>query len=87
MIDLAVTNVANQLNQYLKRRFSINEDVVIASNILEQDGTISPNINNKVVIFLVNIEKENFYKTGHSVITSYSIHYTKLYERIRNRCR
>jgi len=63
MIDLAISHVVNQLNQYLKRRFSINEDVVIASNLMEQDGTISPNINNKLVIFLVNIEKENFYKT------------------------
>ena len=65
MIDLAVAHIANQLNQYLKRRFSINEDVVIASNLVEQDGSLSPDITNKLVIFLVNIEKENIQKSPH----------------------
>jgi Pvc16 N-terminal domain len=28
------------------------------SNILEQDGTLAPNISNKLLVFLVNVEKE-----------------------------
>lgn len=28
------------------------------SNIAEQDGTLAPNINNKLVVFLVNIERD-----------------------------
>jgi hypothetical protein len=58
MINAAVSHIANQLNQFLKRSFDLNEDVVVMSNILEQDGTLAPNINNKLVVFLVNIEKE-----------------------------
>lgn len=58
MIHAAVSHIAGQLNQFLKRSFDLNEDVVVMSNILEQDGTLAPNINNKLVVFLVNVEKE-----------------------------
>lgn len=58
MIHAAVSHIANQLNLFLKRSFDLNEDVVVMSNILEQDGTLAPNISNKLVVFLVNVEKE-----------------------------
>ncbi|MDX8399513.1 MAG: DUF4255 domain-containing protein [Gallionellaceae bacterium] len=58
MIFAAVSHVANQLNQFLKRSFDLSEDVVVLSNIMEQDGTLAPNINNKLVVFLVNVEKD-----------------------------
>jgi hypothetical protein len=58
MIHAAVSHISSQLNQFLKRSFDLNEDVVVLSNILEQDGTLAPNINNKLVVFLVNVEKE-----------------------------
>lgn len=32
------------------------------SNVLEQDGTLAPNINSKLVVFLVNVERENAVK-------------------------
>lgn len=58
MIHAAVSHIASQLNQFLKRSFDLSEDVVVMSNILEQDGTLAPNVNNKLVVFLVNVEKE-----------------------------
>lgn len=58
MIYAAVSHIANQLNQFLKRSFDLNEDVVVISNLVEQDGSLAPNINNKLVVFLVNVEKE-----------------------------
>jgi hypothetical protein len=58
MIDTAIIHIADQLNHYLKRVFDLNEDVVAISNILEQDGTIAPNIENKLVLFLINVEKD-----------------------------
>lgn len=57
MIVSALSHIANQLNQYLRRSFDLNEDIAVVSNILEQDGSLVPNINNKLVIFLINIEK------------------------------
>jgi hypothetical protein len=59
MIDAAIDHVASELNQYLKRVFDSNEDVVVVSNILEQDGTVATHINNKIVVSLVNIEKDS----------------------------
>lgn len=58
MIDLAVSHIAIQLNQYLKRTFELSEDIVVLSNLLEQDGNVASHINNKLVICLVNIERD-----------------------------
>jgi len=59
MIDAAINHIANNVNQQLMRTFGLNEDVVVVSNILEQDGTVATHVNNKIVVSLVNIEKEN----------------------------
>ncbi len=58
MIDSAIALITNQLNQYLTRSFDLTEDIVAVSNILEQDGTVPPNVDNKLVAFLVNIERD-----------------------------
>jgi hypothetical protein len=59
MIDTSITVIADRLNQYLRNAFDLPEDVVVVSNILEQDGTVAPHIDNKIVAFLVNIEKDS----------------------------
>lgn len=58
MIDAAISHIAIQLNQHLKSRFGLHEDVVVISNILEQDGSLASHINNKLVMFLINIERD-----------------------------
>ncbi len=58
MIYAAVSQVASELNQYLKRTFDRSEDMVVMSNLVEQDGTVAAHIENKIVVFLTNIEKE-----------------------------
>jgi hypothetical protein len=54
------------------RTFGLNEDVVVVSNILEQDGTIATHVNNKIVVSLVNIEKESvpLNNVGHAPATA-----------------
>jgi hypothetical protein len=59
MIDAAINHIASNVNQRLKRAFGLNEDVVVVSNILEQDGTVATHVNNKIVVSLVNIEKDS----------------------------
>lgn len=59
MIDSAINHIATSVNQQLKRTFGLNEDVVVVSNILEQDGTVATHVNNKIVVSLVNIEKDS----------------------------
>lgn len=58
MINAAIRHITQHLNQYLGRTFSLNEDIAMVSNIAEQDGNVAVNINNKVAVFLVNIEKD-----------------------------
>ena len=59
MIHAAVSHIASQFNQFLRRSYDLGEDMVVVSNILEQDGTLSPNVNNKLAMFLVNVEKDS----------------------------
>jgi len=59
MIDTAINYIANSTNQHLMRSFDLDEDVVVVSNILEQDGTVATHVNNKIVVSLVNIEKDS----------------------------
>ena len=87
MIDAAISHIAGQLNQYLKRTFDLNEDVVVISNILEQDGTVATNVDNKLAIFLINVEKDTVpFRSQHSEargldrsIVSYPPIYLNLY--------
>ncbi|MBC3875302.1 DUF4255 domain-containing protein [Undibacterium flavidum] len=58
MINAAISQLAFQLNQYFKNNFQVLEDVVVVSNLMELDGSLVPNANNKLVLMLVNIEKD-----------------------------
>ncbi|NNM82253.1 MAG: DUF4255 domain-containing protein [Burkholderiales bacterium] len=74
MIHAAVSHIANQFNQFLRRSYDLGEDMVVVSNILEQDGTLSPSVNNKLVMFLVNVEKDaTAYRQGNSSSFSSSV--------------
>ncbi|ABK98009.1 DUF4255 domain-containing protein [Pelobacter propionicus] len=64
MIDTAILHISGQLNQYLRRYFDLSEEAVAVSNILEQDGSLAPRITNRLVLFLVNIEKETLASRG-----------------------
>jgi hypothetical protein len=59
MIYASLTHLANHLNQFLRYSFNLSEDIVAVSNLLSQDGTVAPHINNKVVVSLVNVEKDS----------------------------
>jgi hypothetical protein len=63
MIDTAISHIANQLNQHLRASYDLAEDIVVVSNITEQDGTVGSHADNKLLLFLVNIEKD---ATAHS---------------------
>ncbi|QHS56442.1 DUF4255 domain-containing protein [Mucilaginibacter sp. 14171R-50] len=58
MINEALQFIVQALNQALKNNFLSDEDLVVMNNVIQADGTI-PLINqNKVVLSLINIEKE-----------------------------
>ncbi len=58
MIDIAISHIAGQLNQSLKRTFDLSEDIVIVSDMARKNGASTSSIDDKLAIFLVNIEKD-----------------------------
>lgn len=58
MIDAALTVMAGQLNEHLRRRFQLSEDLAVLSNLLEQNGTLVPLVANKLVLFLAGVERD-----------------------------
>ena len=64
MIDLAIAQIASQLNQALRRQFMADEDLVVLANLHEQDGTVATHIANKLVVSLVGVEREDQSRQG-----------------------
>jgi hypothetical protein len=58
MISAALSHMAHQLNQQFRINFQLAEDVAVVSNLVELDGSVTPNANNKLVLTLVNVEKD-----------------------------
>lgn len=58
MIDRAVEHIAECLNQFLKREFQETEDKAVVSNIVDQDGAVVSDVENKILIQIVYIEKD-----------------------------
>ncbi len=58
MIFEALSCLADEMNVYFRNKLNLNEEKVVLSAIMNQDGTIAIQGENKVVITLVNIEKE-----------------------------
>jgi hypothetical protein len=58
MIDLAIQHIATQLNESLRSRFGVAEDLVAMCSLLEPDGAAAPEAGNKMVVFLVNVERD-----------------------------
>ncbi|HEX5685279.1 MAG TPA: DUF4255 domain-containing protein [Ideonella sp.] len=58
MIDAALGLMAGQLNEHLRRRFQLSEDLAVLSNLLEQNGALVPLVANKLVLFLAGVERD-----------------------------
>lgn len=58
MIGQTLSQLAVQLNRFLRHNFKLEEDAVLVSNLNEADGSLLTQVNNKLLLFLVGIEKE-----------------------------
>ncbi|MFK7908372.1 MAG: DUF4255 domain-containing protein [Chitinophagales bacterium] len=65
MIHEILPVIAAELNDFFKLKFELNEDKVVLSSIVNQDGSISITEENKVIVTLVNIEKDPARSGGH----------------------
>jgi hypothetical protein len=64
MIQHVLPVVVEELNAYLKNKFNAVEDKVALSNIIDQDGSIAVEGNNKIIATLVSIERDLTYKAS-----------------------
>ena len=58
MIKEALKFIRESLNQNLKLRFGLNENVVVISRLIDQDSSVPLMNQNKIVLSLLNLEQE-----------------------------
>jgi len=58
MIDDTLHIISEQLNQFLKLRFDLTENMVTLSYLVNQDGSVATEEKNKVIFSLVDISEE-----------------------------
>lgn len=67
MIYEALSCLAEEINEYFRIRLKISEDKVVLSAIVNQDGTVAIQGENKILLTLVNIEKETVGKSNSGI--------------------
>lgn len=67
MIYEALSCLTEEINQYFRIRLKVSEDKVVLSAILNQEGTIAIQGENKILVTLVNIEKESIGKSNSGI--------------------
>lgn len=77
MIDKALNFIADFLDKELKTKFNLDQDSVIVSSLVNPDGSVSKNIENKIVVSVINIEHETFIKTSTNYKTDVNTIYSK----------
>ena len=64
MIYEALYCLTEEMNEYFRNKLKINEEKIVLSGLVNQDGSIAIQGENKIIATLVNLEKENAQKTG-----------------------
>jgi hypothetical protein len=58
MIDKVLSLILDELNIFLSARFADSEPHAVLSSLIDRDGSVPSAIENKLVLSLVNIERE-----------------------------
>ncbi len=58
MIGKALQFTQSILDQFLRNRYNLDESIVVLNNVVDSSGAIPISNSNKIVISLINIEKE-----------------------------
>ena len=58
MIQEALSCLTDEINLFFRSKLKINEDKAVLSGIVSADGTMAIREENKVIITLVNVERE-----------------------------
>ena len=58
MIDQTLLIITQEINQFLRLKFDLNEDKVLLSALVDQDGNIATQDENKIIFTLIDISEE-----------------------------
>ncbi len=62
MLDKVLLFISDLLNKELKMTYGLTEDVVVVSSLVNLDGSITQNIENKIILSVINLEQEKAIK-------------------------
>ena len=63
MIDKALTFIQNHLNQEFKHALGLDDTPVVVSSLVNPDGSVAAEAQNKIVISIINLEHETAVKS------------------------
>lgn len=58
MLDQSMQFTANTLDQFVKNKFGLDESAVVVNGIIDQNGKVPLENQNKIVISLIHVEQE-----------------------------
>jgi len=64
MIHVVLDSLVTALNEFIKNTLNLQEDVVILANAVDLSGNLNSQIDNKLCVFLQNIEEERIIRNG-----------------------
>lgn len=59
MIEKALQFTGKALNQFVKKKFGLDEDVVQINPIIDQNGAVPKENQNKIIVSLIHVEQDN----------------------------
>ncbi len=64
MIDSALVIASQEINQFLRIRYDLNEDKVLMSSLVDQEGKVATQEENKIILTLVDVSQESTMVNG-----------------------
>jgi hypothetical protein len=64
MIHVVLSAVVSSLNEYIRNELNLQEDVVILTNAVDLSGNLNSQIDNKLCVFLQNLDEERVIRNG-----------------------
>lgn len=70
MIDKVLGFITTYINQEIKMSFGLTDNKIIASSLINPDGSVTENIENKIIISVINLEHETTTKSMGNFVVS-----------------
>jgi hypothetical protein len=64
MIHVVLSAVVSSLNEFIRNELNLQEDVVILTNAVDMSGNLNSQIDNKLCVFLQNLDEERVIRNG-----------------------